>query len=109
MQKERRSALVRLFVCVFCDFVFVFSSVRLVGGFFAVAFRLISFRFVPVRFALLLFTSFRFDLMLFVLLRFAPLRQREQYVLTDGKDEEHLSRGVYDTYTNTSLRCVCVR
>lgn len=28
----------------------------------------------------------------------------EQNVLTDGKDEEHLSKGVYDTYTNTSLR-----
>lgn len=28
----------------------------------------------------------------------------DQHVLTDGKDEEHLSRGVYDTYTNTSLR-----
>lgn len=27
-----------------------------------------------------------------------------QRVLTDGKDEEHLSKGVYDTYTNTSLR-----
>lgn len=31
---------------------------------------------------------------------------RPQYVLTDGNDEEHLSRGVYDTYTNTSLRLV---
>eukprot|EP00752_Nemacystus_decipiens_P017826 g15982.t1 len=30
--------------------------------------------------------------------------KRGQHVLTDGKDEEHLSRGVYDTYTNTSLR-----
>lgn len=27
-----------------------------------------------------------------------------QRVLTDGNDEEHLSRGVYDTYTNTNLR-----
>jgi fumarate hydratase class I len=30
--------------------------------------------------------------------------KRGQYVLTDGKDEEHLSRGVYDTYTTTNLR-----
>lgn len=34
------------------------------------------------------------------------LGKRGQYVLTDGKDEEHLSRGVYDTYTNTNLRSV---
>lgn len=33
-----------------------------------------------------------------------PSRTFDQHVLTDGKDEEHLSRGVYDTYTNTSLR-----
>jgi fumarate hydratase class I len=30
--------------------------------------------------------------------------KRGQFVLTDGKDEEHLSHGVYDTYTNTNLR-----
>lgn len=30
--------------------------------------------------------------------------KRGQYVLTDGKDEEHLSHGVYDTYTTTNLR-----
>lgn len=30
--------------------------------------------------------------------------KRGMYVLTDGKDEEHLSRGVYDTYTTTNLR-----
>jgi fumarate hydratase class I len=30
--------------------------------------------------------------------------KRGQHVLTDGKDEEHLSRGVYDTYTGTNLR-----
>ncbi len=30
--------------------------------------------------------------------------KRGQYVWTDGKDEEHLSRGVYDTYTSTNLR-----
>lgn len=30
--------------------------------------------------------------------------KRGQYVLTDGEDEKHLSRGVYDTYTNTNLR-----
>lgn len=42
--------------------------------------------------------------------------KRGQYVFTDGErwiwtrvnlsgnDEEHLSRGVYDTYTNTNLR-----
>lgn len=55
----------------------------------AVPIRNASF-FVPVRF----FVSLRcFFFVCFV-----------QYVLTDGKDEEHLSRGVYDTYTNTSLR-----
>jgi fumarate hydratase class I len=37
------------------------------------------------------------------------LVQRGQFVLTDGKDEEHLSRGVYDTYTNTNLRYSQVR
>ena len=30
--------------------------------------------------------------------------KRGQNVLTDGNDEEHLSRGVYDTYTGTNLR-----
>lgn len=30
--------------------------------------------------------------------------KRGQYVLTDGNDEAHLSRGVYDTYTTTNLR-----
>ena len=30
--------------------------------------------------------------------------KRGQFVLTDGKDESHLSRGVYDTYTGTNLR-----
>lgn len=30
--------------------------------------------------------------------------KRGQYVLTDGDDEAHLSRGVYDTYTGTNLR-----
>jgi len=30
--------------------------------------------------------------------------KRGQHVLTDGKDEEHLSHGVYDTYTGTNLR-----
>lgn len=30
--------------------------------------------------------------------------KRGQYVLTDGQDEAHLSRGVYDTYTGTNLR-----
>lgn len=30
--------------------------------------------------------------------------KRGQYVLTDGHDEEHLSHGVYDTYTQTNLR-----
>jgi fumarate hydratase, class I len=30
--------------------------------------------------------------------------KRGQYVLTDGKDEEHISRGVYNTYTQHNLR-----
>jgi fumarate hydratase class I len=30
--------------------------------------------------------------------------KRGQYVWTDGRDEEHLSRGVFDTYTGTNLR-----
>lgn len=30
--------------------------------------------------------------------------KRGMYVLTDGQDEEHLSRGVFDTYTKTNLR-----
>jgi hypothetical protein len=30
--------------------------------------------------------------------------KRGQYVWTDGQDEEHLSRGVFDTYTGTNLR-----
>jgi fumarate hydratase class I len=30
--------------------------------------------------------------------------KRGQFVLTDGKDEEHLSHGVFDTYTGTNLR-----
>ena len=30
--------------------------------------------------------------------------KRGQHVLTDGNDEAHLSRGVYDTYTGTNLR-----
>ena len=30
--------------------------------------------------------------------------KRGQHVLTDGNDEEHLSRGIYDTYTQTNLR-----
>jgi len=30
--------------------------------------------------------------------------KRGQYVLTDGKDEEHLARGVYDAYTRLNLR-----
>ena len=29
--------------------------------------------------------------------------KRGQVVLTDGNDEEHLSKGVYDTYTKTNL------
>jgi len=31
--------------------------------------------------------------------------KRGQYVWTDGKDEEHLSRGVSKAYTETNLRC----
>lgn len=30
--------------------------------------------------------------------------KRGQYVWTDGNDEEHLSRGIFDTYTGTNLR-----
>jgi tartrate dehydratase alpha subunit/fumarate hydratase class I-like protein len=30
--------------------------------------------------------------------------KRGQHVLTDGCDEEHLSRGVFKTYTETNLR-----
>lgn len=30
--------------------------------------------------------------------------KRGQNVWTDGRDEEHISRGIYDTYTGTSLR-----
>lgn len=30
--------------------------------------------------------------------------KRGQHVLTDGKDEMHLSQGIYDTYTKTNLR-----
>eukprot|EP01039_Chlorochromonas_danica_P010888 gene10888-12102_t len=30
--------------------------------------------------------------------------KRGQFVLTDGKDEEHISRGIYDTFTGTNLR-----
>ena len=30
--------------------------------------------------------------------------KRGMQVLTDGRDEEHLSHGVYDTYTKTNLR-----
>lgn len=30
--------------------------------------------------------------------------KRGQYVLTDGQDEEHLSKGVYDTYASANLR-----
>ncbi|HEU5026758.1 MAG TPA: fumarate hydratase [Spirillospora sp.] len=30
--------------------------------------------------------------------------KRGQHVLTDGKDEEHISRGVYDAYTKLNLR-----
>lgn len=30
--------------------------------------------------------------------------KRGQHVLTDGRDEEHLSRGVFKTYTETNLR-----
>jgi fumarate hydratase class I len=32
------------------------------------------------------------------------MAKRGQYVLTDGNDEEHISHGVYDTYTKTNLR-----
>ena len=35
--------------------------------------------------------------------------KRGQVVLTDGNDEEHLSKGVYDTYTKTNLRYSQVR
>jgi hypothetical protein len=35
--------------------------------------------------------------------------KRGQVVLTDGSDEEHLSKGVYDTYTKTNLRYSQVR
>jgi len=30
--------------------------------------------------------------------------KRGSYVFTDGNDEEHLSRGIYNTYVNTNLR-----
>jgi fumarate hydratase class I len=30
--------------------------------------------------------------------------KRGQFVLIDGSDEEHLSEGVYDTFTKTNLR-----
>lgn len=30
--------------------------------------------------------------------------KRGQYVWTDGRDEEHLSRGVFRAYTETNLR-----
>lgn len=30
--------------------------------------------------------------------------KRGQYVMTDGNDESHLSRGIYDAYTKTNLR-----
>src|SRR5260370_41896333 len=30
--------------------------------------------------------------------------KRGQHVLTDGRDEEHISRGVYDAYTTLNLR-----
>jgi fumarate hydratase, class I len=30
--------------------------------------------------------------------------KRGQYVLTDGRDEEHIARGVYDAYTQLNLR-----
>ncbi|CAN0378404.1 unnamed protein product, partial [Discosporangium mesarthrocarpum] len=33
-----------------------------------------------------------------------PFHIHTQYVLTDEKDEEHISRGVYDTYTKSNLR-----
>jgi hypothetical protein len=35
--------------------------------------------------------------------------KRGQVVLTDGSDEEHLSKGVYDTYTKTNPRYSQVR
>ena len=35
--------------------------------------------------------------------------KRGQFVLTDGNDEEHLSKEVYDTYTKTNLRYSQVR
>jgi hypothetical protein len=35
--------------------------------------------------------------------------KRGQVVLTDGSDEELLSKGVYDTYTKTNLRYSQVR
>ena len=60
----------------------------------------VSFRFVSIMIISLRSVTFRFGSVRFV------SQHGEQYVLTDGKDEEHLSRGVYDTYTNTSLRCV---
>ncbi len=31
--------------------------------------------------------------------------KRGQYVWTDGKDEEALSKGVFRAYTQTNLRC----
>ena len=34
--------------------------------------------------------------------------KRGQHVLTDGNDEEHLSHGVYDTYTGTNLRYIYI-
>ena len=30
--------------------------------------------------------------------------KRGQHVLTDGRDEEHIARGVYDAYTQLNLR-----
>lgn len=30
--------------------------------------------------------------------------KRGQYVFTDGKDEEHISKGVYNTFTERNLR-----
>jgi hypothetical protein len=35
--------------------------------------------------------------------------KRGQVVLMDGNDEEHLSKGAYDTYTKTNLRYSQVR
>lgn len=35
--------------------------------------------------------------------------KRGQYVWTDGRDEEALSRGIFKAYTQTNLRCACVR